>query len=67
MCRLLRFPVEQVLLDNIVGNGHVFCADAFLNYQTACQRGLLHPGDRYLVASVGAGHGATFAAMVFEH
>ncbi|HEY0167507.1 MAG TPA: 3-oxoacyl-[acyl-carrier-protein] synthase III C-terminal domain-containing protein [Jatrophihabitans sp.] len=67
MCRLLRFPVEQVLLDNIVSNGHVFCADAFLNYQTACQRGLLHPGDRYLVASVGAGHGATFAAMVFEH
>ena len=67
MCRLLGFPVEQVLLDNITGNGHVFCADAFLNYQTACQRGLLNPGDRYLVASVGAGHGATFAAMVFEH
>lgn len=67
MCRLLGFPVDKVLLDNIAGNGHVFCADAFLNYQTACQRGMLQTGDRYLVASVGAGHGATFAAMVFEH
>lgn len=67
MCRLLGFPVDQVLLDNIAVNGHVFCADAFLNHQTACQRGMLHAGDRYLVATVGAGHGATFAAMVFEH
>jgi 3-oxoacyl-[acyl-carrier-protein] synthase-3 len=67
MCRLLGFPVDKVLLDNIAGNGHVFCADAFLNHQTACQRGMLHAGDRYLVATVGAGHGATFAAMVFEH
>ena len=31
------------------------------------RRGLLQPGDRYLAAAVGAGGGATFAAMVFEH
>lgn len=67
MCRLIGFPQERVLLDNIAGNGHVFCADAFLNYQTARERGLLADGDRYLVATVGAGHGATFAAMVFQH
>ncbi|HEX8768441.1 MAG TPA: 3-oxoacyl-[acyl-carrier-protein] synthase III C-terminal domain-containing protein [Jatrophihabitans sp.] len=67
MSRLLGVPVERVLLDNIASNGHVFCSDAFLNYQTARARGLLRTGDRYLVASVGAGHGATFAAMVFEH
>jgi len=67
MCRLIGFPVDRVVLDNVAGNGHVFCADAFLNYQTARERGLLRPGDRYLVATVGAGHGATFAAMVFEH
>lgn len=67
MCRLIGFPPERVLLDNIAGNGHVFCADAFLNYQTARERGLLATGDRYLVATVGAGHGATFAAMVFQH
>ena len=60
MCRLLGFPVERVLLDNIAGNGHVFCADAFLNYQTARERGLLQPGDRYLVATVGAGHRCDF-------
>lgn len=67
MCRLIGFPIERVLLDNIADNGHVFCSDAFLNYQAARARGLLSAGDRYLVATVGAGHGATFAAMVFEH
>ncbi|MDQ1742047.1 MAG: 3-oxoacyl-[acyl-carrier-protein] synthase [Pseudonocardiales bacterium] len=67
MCRLIGFPPERVLLDNIASNGHVFCADAFLNYRTARERGLLTTGDRYLVATVGAGHGATFAAMVFQH
>jgi 3-oxoacyl-[acyl-carrier-protein] synthase III len=67
MCVLLKFPRDRVLLDNIPASGHVFCADMFANYQTACERGLLQPGDRYLAAAVGAGGGATFAAMVFEH
>jgi 3-oxoacyl-[acyl-carrier-protein] synthase-3 len=67
MCLLLDFPRERVVLDNIPTSGHVFCADVFANYQTACERGLLQPGDRYLAAAVGAGGGATFAAMVFEH
>ncbi len=67
MCLLLGFPPERVLLDNVPTNGHVFCTDMFANYVTACERGLLRPGDRYLAAAVGAGGGATFAAMVFEH
>jgi 3-oxoacyl-[acyl-carrier-protein] synthase-3 len=67
MCLLLKFPRDRVLLDNIPTSGHVFCADMFANYKTACERGLLQPGDRYLAAAVGAGGGATFAAMVFEH
>lgn len=67
MCLLLGFPRDRVVLDNIPATGHVFCADVFANYQTACERGLLRPGDRYLAAAVGAGGGATFAAMVFEH
>ena len=67
MCLLLKFPLDRVLLDNIPASGHVFCADMFVNYKTACERGLLLPGDRYLAAAVGAGGGATFAAMVFEH
>ncbi|HZM75208.1 MAG TPA: 3-oxoacyl-[acyl-carrier-protein] synthase III C-terminal domain-containing protein [Candidatus Limnocylindrales bacterium] len=67
MCLLLEIPTERVLLDNIPTNGHVFCTDMFANYMTACERGLLRPGDRYLAAAVGAGGGATFAAMVFEH
>jgi 3-oxoacyl-[acyl-carrier-protein] synthase III len=67
MCRLLDFPLDRVLVDNIPSSGHVFCADMFANYQTARERGLLQPGDRYLAAAVGAGGGATFAAMVFEH
>jgi 3-oxoacyl-[acyl-carrier-protein] synthase-3 len=67
MCLLLKFPRDRVVLDNIPTSGHVFCADLFANYRTACERGLLQPGDRYLAAAVGAGGGATFAAMVFEH
>jgi 3-oxoacyl-[acyl-carrier-protein] synthase III len=67
MCLLLEIPAERVLLDNIPTSGHVFCTDVFANYLTARERGLLRPGDRYLAAAVGAGGGATFAAMVFEH
>jgi 3-oxoacyl-[acyl-carrier-protein] synthase-3 len=67
MCLLLKFPLDRVVLDNIPTSGHVFCADIFVNYKTACERGLLQPGDRYLAAAVGTGGGATFAAMVFEH
>jgi 3-oxoacyl-[acyl-carrier-protein] synthase III len=67
MCLLLEFPRDRVVLDNIPTSGHVFCADVFVNYQTACERGLLQPGDRYLAAAVGTGGGASFAAMVFEH
>src|SRR6266704_1326831 len=64
MCLLLKFPRDRVVLDNIPASGHVFCADVFANYKTACERGLLQPGDRYLAAAVGAGGAATFAAMV---
>ena len=67
VCLLLGFPPERVLLENVASNGHVFCTDAFANYRTACERGLLRPGDRYLMAAVGAGDGASFAAMVFQH
>ncbi|MEV4846061.1 3-oxoacyl-[acyl-carrier-protein] synthase III C-terminal domain-containing protein [Micromonospora matsumotoense] len=67
LCRLIGLPRDRVLLDNVRETGHVFCADAFANYLTARERGLLRPGDRYLVAAVGAGDGATFAAMVFAH
>lgn len=64
-CRRMGFPVDRVLLDNVPVTGHAFCADAFINYVTAVERGLLRPGDRYLIAA--AGFGATFAAMVVEH
>ena len=67
LCRRLGYPVDRVLLDNVPLAGHVFCADAFLNYRTARERGLLHPGSRYLIGAAGAGLGATFSAMIFEH
>ena len=67
VCTRMNLPVSRVLLDNVTIAGHVFCADAFINYQTACERGLLRPGDRYVIAAAGAGLGATFSAMVFEH
>jgi 3-oxoacyl-[acyl-carrier-protein] synthase-3 len=67
VCRLLDYPVGQVLLDNVASIGHGFCADAFINYQTAAERGLIEAGDSYLIAAAGAAPGATFSAMVFEH
>ena len=67
VCRLLDYPVQQVLLDNVASIGHGFCADAFINYQTMAERGLLESGDRYVIAASGAALGATFSAMVFEH
>jgi 3-oxoacyl-[acyl-carrier-protein] synthase-3 len=65
LCRKIGFPVSRVLLDNVPVTGHAFCADSFINYVTARERGLLWPGDRYLIAA--AGVGATFSAMVVEH
>lgn len=64
LCRRIGYPVDHVLLDNVPVTGHTFCADSFINYATAAERGLLHPGDRYLIA---AGGGATFSAMVCQH
>ncbi|RFU41882.1 3-oxoacyl-ACP synthase [Actinomadura logoneensis] len=61
----LGLPLDRVFLDNIPVTGHCFCADPFINYQTAVELGRLHSGDRYLLATVGLG--ATFSAMVFEH
>jgi 3-oxoacyl-[acyl-carrier-protein] synthase III len=66
-CRRLEFPIAQVVLDQVPVYGHVFCADAFINYQTAQAQGLLKPGERYVLAAAGAGRGAVFSAMVFEH
>lgn len=67
LCRRIGYPVERVVLENVPQVGHVFCADGFVNYCTAYDRGLLRPGTRYLMAAAGAGRGATFSAMVFEH
>jgi 3-oxoacyl-[acyl-carrier-protein] synthase-3 len=67
VCKRIGYPLDQVVLEHVATDGHVFCADAFINYQTAVSGGLLSPGDRYVVAAAGAGRGATFSAMVFEH
>ncbi|HEV2887902.1 MAG TPA: 3-oxoacyl-[acyl-carrier-protein] synthase III C-terminal domain-containing protein [Jatrophihabitans sp.] len=65
VCRLLGYPVRQVLLDNVPLTGHCFAADGFINYRTAADLGLLRPGEHYLL--VAAGLGAVFSAMVFRH
>ncbi|HEU5469120.1 MAG TPA: 3-oxoacyl-[acyl-carrier-protein] synthase III C-terminal domain-containing protein [Actinophytocola sp.] len=63
--RMLGYPFGRVMSHNVPRVGHTFAADAFINYRTAMDKGLLRPGDHYLVAA--AGYGATFSAMVFEH
>ncbi|MFD7641858.1 3-oxoacyl-[acyl-carrier-protein] synthase III C-terminal domain-containing protein [Kitasatospora sp. NPDC059795] len=65
ICRQLGYPVEQVVLENVLTVGHSFAADAFINLRTATTGGALRPGDHYLIAA--AGIGATFAAMVLRH
>ena len=67
LARLLGIPLDRVLLDNVPSHGHVFCSDAFVNYRTAVDHGRLAPGDVFLLAAVGAGHGATFSAMLVQH
>lgn len=67
VCRILGYPRERVLLDHVTGTGHLFCADSFVNYRTAKERGLLRPGEPYVVAAAGAGLGAAFSAMVLVH
>jgi 3-oxoacyl-[acyl-carrier-protein] synthase-3 len=67
ICRLLDYPRERVVLENVATAGHVFCADTFLNHVTARRAGLLRPGDRYVMAAAGAGLGATFSALVLQH
>jgi 3-oxoacyl-[acyl-carrier-protein] synthase-3 len=65
MSKRLSFPVDRIVLDNVPVTGHSFSADAFINYDTAIRRGLLDPGEPYLLAA--AGLGATFSAMVLQH
>jgi 3-oxoacyl-[acyl-carrier-protein] synthase-3 len=65
MSKQLGFPLDRIVLDNVPVTGHSFSADAFINYGTAMRRGLLDPGEPYLLAA--AGLGATFSAMVLQH
>jgi 3-oxoacyl-[acyl-carrier-protein] synthase-3 len=67
VCRILGYPRERVLLDNVTSAGHVFCADNLINYRTAQERGLLRPGEPYVMAAAGSGRGATFSAMAILH
>jgi 3-oxoacyl-[acyl-carrier-protein] synthase-3 len=63
--RLLEIPAERLYLDNIPVTGHCFGADPFINHVHARAAGRLHPGDLYLMTSVGIG--ATFSAAVLRH
>jgi 3-oxoacyl-[acyl-carrier-protein] synthase-3 len=65
LSRRLGIGLDRILIENVPRLGHSFAADGFINLRTALDRGLLAPGDRYLMA--GAGIGAAFSAMVFEH
>ncbi|MFE9423121.1 3-oxoacyl-[acyl-carrier-protein] synthase III C-terminal domain-containing protein [Kitasatospora sp. NPDC006697] len=67
VCRTLGYPRERMVLDTVASVGHVFCADHFVNHRTARERGLLRPGEPYVMAAAGAGPGAAFAAMALRH
>ena len=65
LCEQLGYPLDRVFLENIPVTGHCFCADPFINFQSAAEQGRLTPGDRYLMVAVGLG--ANFSAMVLQH
>ncbi|NJP68448.1 3-oxoacyl-[acyl-carrier-protein] synthase III C-terminal domain-containing protein [Streptomyces spiramenti] len=65
LCEDHGFDERQLFLENVPFSGHCFGADSFLNHVTARERGLLAPGDLYLM--VGVGLGATYSAAVFRH
>ena len=55
----------RVFLTNVPRLGHCYCADPFLNYESAREYRMLTPGAHYLMAAVGLG--ATFTALVARH
>lgn len=61
----LGLPKERMFLDNVGRTGHCFAADPFINYRSAEDRGLLHPGDNILMTAVGLGQ--TMSATVLRH
>lgn len=63
--RRIGYPLDKVVLDNVLSVGHSFAADGLINLHTATTRGLIRPGDHYLIAA--AGVGATFSAMVMQY
>ncbi|MDG4787860.1 3-oxoacyl-[acyl-carrier-protein] synthase III C-terminal domain-containing protein [Micromonospora sp. WMMD1102] len=65
LCAKIGLDRSRVFLDNIARYSHTYCSDPFINLATMRERGLLIPGQRYLLTSVGVG--ATYAAMVIEY
>jgi 3-oxoacyl-[acyl-carrier-protein] synthase-3 len=65
LSKFIGFPMEKIFLENLPEFGHCFCADNFIDYQTASTTGRLRRGDHYMMVSVGLG--ATFSAMVLRH
>ena len=62
--RAAGFPKERIFMDLIPDIAHTMTTDAFLNLQTAAERGRIAPGDRCLLVAVGAG--SYFAATLLE-
>ncbi len=56
---------SRLYLDTQARLGHCFCADAFINYDSARRAGRLQRGDHFVMTAVGLG--ATFSAMVLTH
>ena len=56
---------EQIYHGTLAETGHCWSADNFMNIEAALREDQLHPGDLYLLTSVGLG--ATFAAMVCRY
>lgn len=63
-CKELGIASDRVHLDLLPVTGHCFGADQLVNRADAARKGLLAPGDHYVM--VAAGLGGEFAAMVLR-
>lgn len=61
----IHFPKEKIYLNNVSRTAHCFGSDPFINLKDCLAAGQLHPGDYYLLVTVGLG--ATFAAALFRY
>ncbi|EKD44811.1 MAG: hypothetical protein ACD_70C00221G0006 [uncultured bacterium] len=66
VAKFLSISVDKIFLENVPRYAHCFGSDPWINLQTGLMKGLVKPGDYYLLVTVGLG--ATFSVvLMYSH